>query len=144
MPLPRLMPLLRLDAVHKSFPGVRALKPLSLELEAGEVLGLVGENGAGKSTLIKLLSGVFPPDGGTILWRGAPARFASPRDAMEAGIATIHQELSYCGRLSVAENLLLGERWPRRRWGGVDWRRLHDDAGARLRRFGLEIPTHRA
>ena len=133
--------LLKLDAVEKAFAGVSALKPLHLTLAPGEVLGLVGENGAGKSTLIKLLSGVYPPDRGTIHWRGAAVHFDSPRDAMAAGIATIHQELAYFARLSVAENMLLGEPWPRRSWGAVDWRRLHATAREQLARFDLDIPT---
>ena len=136
-------PLLRLEAVEKSFPGVRALKPLTLELERGEVLGLVGENGAGKSTLIKLLSGVYSPDGGSITWKGSRVRFHSPSDALQAGIATIHQELAYCGHLSVAENLLLGEIWPRKAWGGIDWMALHAEASRRLERFELQVPTRK-
>jgi ABC-type sugar transport system ATPase subunit len=136
-------PLLQLTAVEKSFPGVRALRPLDLALAPGGALGVVGENGAGKSTLIRVLSGVHRPDSGEIRWRGAPARFRSPRDAFEAGIATIHQELAYFGRLSVAENLCLGETWPRYRWGGVSWRRLHDEARRRLDSFGLPVETTR-
>ena len=112
--------LLHLRAVEKSFTGTRALKPLDLSLARGEVLGLIGENGAGKSTLIKILSGVHSPDAGTIEWQGHPVHLSSPHDAINAGIATIHQELAYCGHLTVAENLLLGEPWPRHRWGGVD------------------------
>jgi ATPase subunit of ABC transporter with duplicated ATPase domains len=81
------MALLRLESVEKSFAGVPALRPATLELEAGEILGLIGENGAGKSTLIKLLSGVHAPDRGTIEWQGRKVRFASPRDAIDAGIA---------------------------------------------------------
>ena len=135
------MALLRLESVEKSFAGVPALRPATLELEAGEILGLIGENGAGKSTLIKLLSGVHAPDRGTIEWQGRKVRFASPRDAIDAGIATIHQELSYFGRLSVAENLLLAERWPRRAWGGVDWRRLYAAADERLRSVGIDVSS---
>ncbi|HZN59685.1 MAG TPA: ATP-binding cassette domain-containing protein, partial [Planctomycetota bacterium] len=137
------MALLRLESVEKSFAGVPALRPATLELEAGEILGLIGENGAGKSTLIKLLSGVHAPDRGTIEWQGRKVRFASPRDAIDAGIATIHQELSYFGRLSVAENLLLAERWPRRAWGGVDWRRLYAAADERLRSVGIDVSSRR-
>jgi rhamnose transport system ATP-binding protein len=136
-------PVLKLESVEKSFAGVHALKPLSLELLAGEILGLVGENGAGKSTLIKILSGVFPPDRGQIFWKGDPIRFHSPRQALAAGIATIHQELAYFGHLSVAENLLLGESWPRLSWGGVDWNAVQDRARAQLARFELEIDPQR-
>jgi ABC-type sugar transport system ATPase subunit len=137
------VPLLRLRGIEKSFAGTRALRPLTLALAPGEVLGLVGENGAGKSTLIKILSGVHAPDAGTMEWREQSVRFQSPHDAMQAGIATIHQELAYCGHLTVAENLLLGEAWPRHRWGGVDWNRLHGEAASRLARCDLDIPTHR-
>jgi ABC-type sugar transport system ATPase subunit len=136
-------PLLQLRGIEKSFAGTRALQPLTLFLESGEVLGLIGENGAGKSTLIKILSGVHRPDGGALEWRGQAVSFRSPHDAMEAGIATIHQELAYCGHLTVAENLLLGESWPRHWWGGVDWHRLHAEAAARLARCQVDIPTHR-
>jgi len=137
-------PLLQLRAIEKSFGGTRALHPLTLTLASGEVLGLIGENGAGKSTLIKVLSGVHAPDAGAIEWRGQTVGFHSPHDAMEAGIATIHQELAYCGHLTVAENLFLGEPWPRHRWGGVDWKNLHAEASARLSRCQLDISTHRA
>src|SRR5262245_49729419 len=76
-------------------------------------------------------------------WLGENANWNSPQDALRAGIATIHQELTYFGHLSVAENLLLGESWPRHRWGGVDWKQLHASARARLAAFDLEIPTSR-
>jgi ABC-type sugar transport system ATPase subunit len=131
--------ILQLKNVSKSFGGVAALKQLTLELAAGEVLGLVGENGAGKSTLIRLLSGVYQPDAGTIRWLGEPVRFATPREAIGAGIATIHQELAYCGTLTVAENLMLGQVWPRRAWGGVDWQRLYRDSAEILARFDIAI-----
>ena len=135
--------LLELDSIAKSFGGIAALKPVQLKLRAGEVLGLVGENGAGKSTLIKILSGVERPDSGQILWNGHAVAFESPFQALEAGIATIHQELAYFGRLSVAENLMMGDPWPRYRWGGVNWKDLHREAKTRLNRCGLDISTHR-
>ncbi|MBM3836164.1 MAG: sugar ABC transporter ATP-binding protein [Verrucomicrobia bacterium] len=132
-------PILKLAAVEKSFGTVRAVKPLDLEVSTGEVLGLVGENGAGKSTLIKILSGLHTPDKGTILWHGVDARFESPHHALQAGIATIHQELAYFPHLSVSENMLMGDAWPRHFWGGVNWRQLHERARQQLSRFDLEI-----
>ena len=99
--------LLDLDGGCRSFEGVTALEPLSLSLVSGEILGLVGENGAGKSTLIRLISGVIRPAAGSFIWRGRPVRLDSPRDAIDLGIATIHQELEYCGHQTVAENQAL-------------------------------------
>ncbi len=136
-------PLLQLRAIEKSFAGTRALRPLTLAIAPGEALGLIGENGAGKSTLIKILSGLHAPDAGGIEWNGQPLRLNSPHEAMKAGIATIHQELACCGHLTVAENLLLGETWPRHRWGGVDWNRLHSRAAVQLARCEINLPTHR-
>lgn len=134
-------PLLQLRGISKSFGEFQALHPLSMTLEGGEVLGVVGENGAGKSTLLKILSGVHAPDSGEIIWDGRPLAFSSPQAALSAGIATIHQELAYCGSLSVAENLLLGEPWPRFPWGGVRWSALHRMAAERLARLELDVST---
>ena len=99
---------LQLTDVVKTFPGVRALDGVQLEVRAGEVHCLLGQNGAGKSTLIKVLSGAHTPDSGEILWQGQPATFNSPQTAMKAGIATIYQELDLVDGLSVAENIYLG------------------------------------
>jgi ribose transport system ATP-binding protein len=102
-------PALTLTGVVKTFPGVRALDGVELEVRAGEVHCLLGQNGAGKSTLIKVLSGVHRPDAGQIVWRGEPASFANPQAAMKAGIATIYQELDLVDELSVAENIYIGQ-----------------------------------
>ncbi|MEH1167030.1 sugar ABC transporter ATP-binding protein [Micromonospora sp. CPCC 205539] len=99
---------LRLTDVVKTFPGVRALDGVQLEVRAGEVHCLLGQNGAGKSTLIKVLSGVHQPDSGLVEWRGEPTSFTNPQAAMRAGIATIYQELDLVEDLSVAENAFLG------------------------------------
>ncbi|OZV84395.1 sugar ABC transporter ATP-binding protein [Micromonospora echinospora] len=104
---------LRLTDVVKTFPGVRALDGVQLEVRAGEVHCLLGQNGAGKSTLIKVLAGVHRPDSGQVWWRGEPTTFANPQAAMRAGIATIYQELDLVEDLSVAENAFLGHE-PRR------------------------------
>ncbi|WP_406081615.1 sugar ABC transporter ATP-binding protein [Micromonospora sp. NBC_00858] len=104
---------LRLTDLVKTFPGVRALDGVQLEVRAGEVHCLLGQNGAGKSTLIKVLAGVHQPDSGQVEWRGEPVNFANPQAAMRAGIATIYQELDLVDDLSVGENAFLGHE-PRR------------------------------
>ena len=101
-------PLLLVRGVGKSYPGVRALRGVDLDLRPGEVHALVGENGAGKSTLIRILSGATQPDEGTIALRGAPVTFASPRAARDNGIVTIFQELAVVPGMTVAENIVLG------------------------------------
>ncbi|GHG11650.1 sugar ABC transporter ATP-binding protein [Streptomyces hydrogenans] len=101
-------PLLTMNRITKSFPGVRALDGVDLEVHAGEVHCLLGQNGAGKSTLIKVLAGAHRPDDGEITWAGEPVSLSSPIAAMRLGIATIYQELDLVGGLSVAENVFLG------------------------------------
>jgi ribose transport system ATP-binding protein len=98
---------LTLTDVVKTFPGVRALDGVQLEVAAGEVHCLLGQNGAGKSTLIKILSGAHQPDSGEIVWLGEPASFPNPQAAMKAGIATIYQELDLVDGLTVADNIFL-------------------------------------
>jgi len=116
-------PLLAVSGIEKSFPGVRALSNVSLEVAPGEVHALLGENGAGKSTLIKIISGVYQPDAGTINVDGQPLRLLSPDDARRAGIATIYQELLLFRDLSVAENIFMGHA-PRSRGGWLDWKAM--------------------
>jgi D-xylose transport system ATP-binding protein len=120
--------LLEMNAITKSFPGVRALDGVSFDLREGEVHALVGENGAGKSTLMKILAGVYPHGqyGGEILLEGTSRRFTSVRDSEAAGIAVIFQELSLVKDLNVAENIFLG-REPRR-FGVIDWEDLYGRA----------------
>ena len=96
------------DGVTKRFPGVVALDGVTFEIAAGSCHALCGENGAGKSTLGKLLAGIYTPDEGRVLIDGQPVRFTSPSDALKSGVAMVHQELSFCENLSVAENLCLG------------------------------------
>lgn len=138
---PRHAPLLEMQAVGKSFPGVRALDGVSFDLFAGELQALVGENGAGKSTLMKVLGGVYPAGEyeGKIVISGAEQHFAGVRDAERAGIAIVFQELSLVPQLSVAENIFLG-RLPTRA-GLVDWISVHEKASALLKRLGVQMPT---
>ena len=101
-------PLLRVDGVSKGFPGVQALQGVSLQVDGGECLALVGENGAGKSTLMKILSGVYAPDEGQLSLNGRPLSLGSPRQAQDAGIAIIYQEFNLMPNLSVSENVFVG------------------------------------
>ncbi|MDR0847614.1 MAG: sugar ABC transporter ATP-binding protein [Propionibacteriaceae bacterium] len=100
--------LLQVEDAHKSFPGVKALSGMRLDLRKGEVLGLVGENGAGKSTLMKLLTGIYTQEEGSFWLNGEPLRVRTPREAEERGLSIIHQELNLVPHLSVAENIWLG------------------------------------
>lgn len=101
------------EKISKTFGGVTALRDITLGIARGECHGLIGENGAGKSTLGKVLAGIHQPDSGEMRIDGVLHRFASPRDAIEAGVAMVHQELAFCPDLSVAENLCMG-RYPRK------------------------------
>ena len=116
-------PLLAVAGIEKSFPVVLALSGVSFEVAPGEVHALLGENGAGKSTLIKIISGVYQADAGTIHVDGRPLRFDSPDDARRAGIATIYQELLLFRDLTVAENVFMGHA-PRGRGGRLDWKAM--------------------
>src|SRR5438552_12891491 len=103
-------PLLELEDVSKSFPGVRALDGVRFDLQAGEVHALLGENGAGKSTLVKILSGVYRPDGGVVRLAGETVEIRDPTNAQALGISPVHQELQLEPYLSVAENIFLGRQ----------------------------------
>ncbi|MGW7199514.1 sugar ABC transporter ATP-binding protein [Streptomyces chryseus] len=127
--------LLTMSGITKSFPGVRALDGVDLEVQAGEVHCLLGQNGAGKSTLIKVLAGVHQPDGGEITWQGAAVTLKSPIAAMRLGIATIYQELDLVEGLSVAENIFLGHE-PTTAGFVVRGRQSRASATALLERLG--------
>jgi len=130
-------PVLEVTGIHKAFPGVKALADAGLRLFPGEVHTLMGQNGAGKSTLIKVLTGVYQPDGGSILLDGQPIRPRSTQDAQALGISTVYQEVNLCPNLSVAENIFIG-RYPRR-FGMVDWRTMRRQAGELLQRLQIGI-----
>jgi len=134
---------LEIRDVSKSFPGVRALDRVSLQLESGEIHALIGENGAGKSTLIKIATGLYRPDEGQIFLNGSEVHFHSPRDAIEAGIGVVHQERNLIPRFTVGENIML-ERMPSRR-GFVDFRQVNQEAANWLSEldldFGPETPV---
>ena len=129
-------PLLEVREVTKRFPGVLAIDRVSLDLRRGEVLALIGENGAGKSTLMKILAGVQTPDSGQLLLDGQPILIESVRQAIDLGIALIHQELNLSDNLDVGANIFLG-REPRR-FGLIDKRRIEREAAEYLRRVGLD------
>jgi ABC-type sugar transport system ATPase subunit len=134
-------PIVRLAGISKRFLGVPVLTEVDLDLVAGEVHALVGENGAGKSTLMKVLTGAYRPDAGTIALDGQTVSFASPREAQQAGIAIVHQELNLLPDRTVAENVFLG-REPVRR-GQVDRRRMEQDTADLLDRLGAQGITPR-
>src|SRR5690348_2855019 len=130
-------PVLRVSGISKSFPGVKALEGVELEIGSGEVVAVIGENGAGKSTLMKILSGIDRPDSGTIEINGRPVELRSPRAAATHGIAIIHQELELVDTLDVSANIFLG-REPAR-YGFIDIRSMWTNAQAILDRLGVPI-----
>lgn len=135
-------PLLEMNGISKSFPGVRALQDVQFEVRSGEVHALVGENGAGKSTLMRILGGIHQRDAGEVRVRGRPVEMPSPIHARQLGISFIHQELNQVPALSVAENIFLG-REPRRGGGLVDWGEMYVRAQRLLTDLGLPIDPRR-
>src|SRR3990172_8350992 len=136
------MSAVRFVEVTKRFPGVTALAGVSFDVEAGTCHAVCGENGAGKSTLGKVLAGIERPDEGAVELGGARVRFDSPRDAIGAGVAIVHQELAFCENLSVAENLCLGALPGRN--GFVRRAALHERARAMLAAIAADIDPARA
>ena len=131
------VPLLEVREIAKTFPGVRALSGVSFDVRSGEVHALLGENGAGKSTLIKIVSGVYQPDQGSILVDGKTVHLSTPDDARRAGVATIYQELLLFPELSVAENIFLGHA-PLAGAGRIDWRAMRAEAERLLEALEIE------
>ena len=140
--MPEIKPYAVADHISKRFYGTQALDDVSITFNSGEVHALVGENGAGKSTLMKIFGGIYQPDSGQITIEGKPVRFASPRNALDAGIIVIPQEMRVVPAQTVAENVLLGKIPTKlyfRFLGGVDRKAMHHQTNVLLRRFYLEI-----
>ena len=137
--------LLEMSNIVKEFHGVRALKGVQLNIRKGEVHALMGENGAGKSTLIKILTGVYHHDEGSIVFDGEETVFKAPVEAQLKGISTIYQEVNLIPYMSVTENIFIG-REPKTKYGTVDWKKANNDAKAILLNMGIDIdvrqPVH--
>ena len=131
-------PVLTLDGITKTFPGVKALDQVSLELYPGQVTALVGENGAGKSTIVKTLTGIYQPDEGTIRVAGEDVQFTTAQDASTAGITAIHQETVLFDELTVAENIFIGHA-PKGRFGMIDWAEMRRRAREILDRIDADL-----
>jgi D-xylose transport system ATP-binding protein len=140
-------PLLALTGVSKRFGPVQALDGVDLEIDAGEVIGLVGDNGAGKSTLVKVISGILSPDRGEISMDGVPVVIRTPEDATQLGIATVYQDLALADNLDVVANLFLGReelsRGPARATWQVDEIAMEHRSHELLERFAVTIPNVR-
>jgi len=130
--------LLQMQGIKKSFVGVEVLHGVDLDLRAGEIHAIVGENGAGKSTLMKIIAGIYQPDQGTIRLRGQDIRFAGPLNALENGVAMIHQELNLMQFMTVAENVWI-RREPLTRLGFVDHGELNRRTQALFDRLNIDI-----
>src|SRR5436309_6209687 len=134
-------PLLEMRGISKRFPGVVALENVNIEVVKGEILGLYGENRAGKSTLMKVLGGVHRPDAGEILWDGQPVSVHQVNDAMNLGIAFIHQELNILDNLDVAANVFLGREPLIGPFKLIDRKKIHADTEPYLKRLGLAVSS---
>ena len=137
-----MQPLLQLRGIEKSFPGVKALNGASLAVYPGRVMALVGENGAGKSTMMKVLTGIYSMDAGSLHWLGKEVTFSGPKASQEAGIGIIHQELNLIPQLTVAENIFLGREFVNR-FGRIDWKQMYAAADALLKRLNLRFSSHK-
>jgi simple sugar transport system ATP-binding protein len=136
-------PLVEVREVTKSFGRIEALRGVTFSLPRAEVLALLGDNGAGKSTMIKILTGLFPPDRGEILWEGTPVRFHSPRDAFDLGVATVYQDLAIVDLMSIYRNVFLGRERAVTKGVGpfrfLDRRKAHREARKAIADIGIQI-----
>ncbi len=137
-------PLLVLRNVTRTFGSVTALQDVSFDVHAGEVLGLVGDNGAGKSTIIKIISGMFPQSGGEVILEGTPRHWASPQQALAAGIETVYQDVGLAATLSITANIFLGREIVQPgllgRMGFLDNRAMARIAQADTAKTGIRLP----
>ncbi|KGK12003.1 ribose ABC transporter ATP-binding protein RbsA [Vibrio navarrensis] len=129
--------ILQLNNIEKAFPGVKALDKASLNVYPGRVMALMGENGAGKSTLMKVLTGIYHKDAGSIVYQGRETTFKGPRDSQQAGISIIHQELNLIPQLTIAENIFLG-REITTKFGRIDWAKMYQMADKLLTRLKVK------
>ncbi|MEQ9877540.1 ribose ABC transporter ATP-binding protein RbsA [Pectobacterium aroidearum] len=137
-----MQPLLQLQGITKSFPGVKALSGAALNVYPGKVMALVGENGAGKSTMMKVLTGIYRKDAGSIHFLGQEVDFNGPKASQEAGIGIIHQELNLIPQLTIAENIFLGREFTNR-FGRLDWNKMYAEADKLLKRLNLRYDSRR-
>jgi ribose transport system ATP-binding protein len=135
------VPRLEMRGISKRFPGVHALDDVNLQVGPAEVVALCGENGAGKSTLMKILGGVYQPDGGEVLVDGRPVKINRVTEAMGVGVAFIHQELNVLDNLDVAANVFLGHEPRTGPFRLIDYKKAHADATALLQRVGLDVSS---
>ena len=132
-------PLLSLKGITKIFPGVRALENVQLDLWPGKVTALIGENGAGKSTLVKVMTGIYQPEEGEILYKAIPIHLPTPESAHKVGITAIHQETVLFDELSVSENIFVGQYLYKGLLKTLDWPAMHRRANEILTRLEVQI-----
>ena len=138
-------PLLQAVNLTKRFGGLTAVDSVSLDINAGEVVGLVGDNGAGKSTFIKMIAGVYQPDDGDLFFEDHKVSFAGPREALDHGIETIYQDLALAENLDVGANIFLGRELKNRYLGGaiktLNRSKMRDESAKVLTRLDIKIPS---
>lgn len=130
-------PLLKINGLSKTFPGVKALSNVSIEIKRGEIRALMGENGAGKSTLIKILTGIYQKEQGQIIFNGKEINPKNSAEMQKIGISTIYQEINLIPYLSIAENIFIGKE-PKKK-GKIDWNRIYSESKIAIHNLGIDI-----